>query len=105
MRTYSSAFGCIAVGLTVGFLGAPTAQADNESFVKSAKALGLPFAAPSLIATARSACNMLWYNNRPTFEIEERIVRYTRAEPAQAHQFFVLAVNEYCPQYAGLVGP
>lgn len=105
MRTCASAFGCITVGLTLTFLGAPTAQADNESFVRSAQALGFPFAAPSLIATARSACNMLWYNNRPVNEIEARILRYTRVEPQQAHQFFVLAVNEYCPQYAGVVGP
>jgi Protein of unknown function (DUF732) len=102
--TYFPTFGCIAVGMTLAFLGAPTAQADNESFVRSAQDLGLPFAAPSLIATARSACNMLWYNNRPVNEIEGRILRYTRAEPEQAHQFFVLAVNEYCPQYAGVVG-
>jgi len=105
MRTYASTLGCVAIGFTLALQGAPTAQADEDSFVRSAQAIGFPFAPTNLKSIAQSACNMLSYNNRPPEEIEARILRYTRVEPGQAHQFFVLAVNEFCPQYAGVVGP
>lgn len=105
MRTYVTILGCLAIGFTLAFQGAPTAQADEDSFVKSVQAIGFPFAPTNLKSIAQSACNMLSYNNRPPDEIEARILRYTRVEPGQAHEFFVLAVNEFCPQYAGVVGP
>jgi hypothetical protein len=84
-------------------LGSPVAQADDDSFVRDAKSLGFPQSSDSLISTAQSACYFLGLNRDPG-QVEQRILRYTRVEPGQAHQFFVLAVNEYCPQFAGVVG-
>jgi hypothetical protein len=83
----------------------PTAQADDASFVGDVQALGFVQASDNLISTAQSACYFLFLNRTPD-EIEPRIARYTRITPTSlAHQFFVLAVNEYCPQYAGAVAP
>jgi len=104
MRTYAVAIGCIVIGFVSAFQGVPAAHADEDSFVRAVQAIGFPFAPTNLLSIAQSACNMLSYNNRPTDEIEARILRYTRVEPEQAHQFFVLAVNEFCPQYSGVVG-
>jgi hypothetical protein len=36
--------------------------------------------------------------------VEQRIARYHVVDPGPAHEFLILAVREYCPQYAGLVG-
>lgn len=105
MRTHAKTLGCIALGLALAFQIVPMAQADEESFVRSAREIGLPFAPTNLKSIAQSACNMLSYNNRIPSEIEARIQRYTRVDPLQARQFFVLSVTEYCPQYLGVIGP
>ncbi|OBJ42497.1 hypothetical protein A5630_20890 [Mycolicibacterium mucogenicum] len=85
-------------------IASPAAQADDASFVRSVKALGFVQMTANLVSTAKSACNMLSYNNRNPAEIEARIQRYTLAKPPAAHQFFVLAVDEYCPQHTAAVG-
>jgi hypothetical protein len=105
MRLYALMTGCVVMGMTLGLLDSPVAQADNASFVRDAQALGFVQASDNLISTAQSACYFLLRKRDPR-EVEQRILRYTRVEqPSQAHQFFVLSVNEYCPQYAGLIGP
>lgn len=105
MRFGSLKAGCAALGLTtLTLVGSPAAQADDASFVRDAKALGFVHASPSLISTAESACYFLGRNRAPA-EVEERIVRYTRISPPNlAHDFLVLATNEYCPQYAAQIG-
>jgi hypothetical protein len=95
--------GCVVMGVTLTLLGSPVAQADDAGFVRDAKALGFVQAPDNLISTAQSACYFLSRNRDPG-QVEERILRYTRVEPGQAHQFFALAVNEYCPQFAVAVG-
>jgi hypothetical protein len=104
MRMHALKTGCAVIGATLGLLGSPVAQADDASFVRNAQALGFVQASDNIISTAQSACYFLLRNRDPQ-EVEQRIVRYTRIDPpTQAHPFLVLAVNEYCPQYAGLVG-
>lgn len=103
MRALATAF--VAVGVTGALLASPMAQADDADFVRAAKALGFVQRSDNLISTAQSACYFL-VRNRDPLEVEARIARYTRIDPpSQAHRFFVLAVNTYCPQYAGVVGP
>ncbi|GLP82994.1 DUF732 domain-containing protein [Mycobacterium antarcticum] len=105
MRTGALLAGCVVIGVTVGLLGSPVARADDASFVRDAKALGFVQASDNLISTAQSACYFISLNRDPG-QVEQRILRYTRVDsPSQAHQFFVLAVNEYCPQHAAVVGP
>ena len=105
MRSSVVTSGCVSLCVMVALSGAPSARADNASFVREAKALGFVQAADNLISTARSACYFLSRNRSPG-EVEERILRYTMIDPPNlAHQFFVMAVNEYCPQYAALVSP
>lgn len=95
--------GCAATGLALSLLGSPIAHADDASFVRDAQALGFVHSTDNLISTAQSACYFLTRNRNPS-EVEQRIVRYTRiAPPAAAHQFFILAVKEYCPQYEAAV--
>ncbi|WP_363115111.1 DUF732 domain-containing protein [Mycobacterium sp.] len=97
--------GCVAIGVTLGLLGAPAAQADNADFVRDAQAMGFVQRYDNLVSQAESACYFLWLHRNPQ-EIEERIVRYTRIDPpSKAHPFFVLAVKTYCPQYADRVVP
>ena len=105
MPKTATAIGGFALGLALAFAVPPAAQADDTSFVRSAKSIGFIQTPPNLILLARNTCNMLWYNNRPINEVEERIQRYMRVSADQAHQFFVLTINEYCPQYGGLVAP
>jgi hypothetical protein len=105
MRLRNRVIGGFVVGLTLVSLGSPVAQADDASFVRAVKSLGFVQTSPNLVSIAKSACYMLSLNNRIRSEIEDRIQRYTRVTPEQAHQFFVSAVNEYCPQYIGVVGP
>jgi hypothetical protein len=105
MQVRSAAIGCIVMGVVLALLGSPVARADDASFVRNAKSLGFVHSSPNLVSIAKSGCNVLSYNNRIPGEIEERIQRYARVSPDQAHQFFVSAVNEYCPQYSGVVRP
>jgi hypothetical protein len=103
MRASPWAVGCLLIGASVALLGSPVAQADNGSFVREAEALGFAHGPENLISTAQSACYFLG-RNRHSVEVERRIVRYLRVEPTQGHQFLTLAVAQYCPQYAGVVG-
>jgi hypothetical protein len=103
MRRYGPTIGCVVMGATLTLLGSPVAQADDASFVHDAQATGVSLASDNLISTAQSACYFLGPRKRDPGQVLERIIRYTRVEPEQARRFFVLAVNEYCPQYAGLV--
>ena len=101
MRIRGLTTGCVVTGMTLGLLASPVARADDASFVRDAQSLGFTQASDNLISTAQSACYFLVRNRNPQ-EVEQHILRYTRvSQPSQAHQFFVLAVNEYCPQYAG----
>ena len=97
--------GGLAIGMTLAVLGSPVAQADDDSFVRTAKGLGFVQTPPNLLLTAKSACYMLSYNNRIPSEIEARIQRYTMVSPEQAHQFFDAAIHEYCPQYSWVTEP
>jgi hypothetical protein len=103
MRLYALAKACAMTGVTLTLLGSPAAQADNASFVRDAQARGIVQASENLISTARSACYYLWLNRDPG-QITDRIRRYLNVEPDVARQFFVLSVNEYCPQYAAQIG-
>jgi hypothetical protein len=105
MRMCALTTGCVAIGVTLGLLGAPAAQADDADFVRDAQAMGFFQAYDNLISQAESACFFLTRNKTPQ-EVEARILRYTRIDPpSEAHSFLVLAVNTYCPQFAGVVGP
>lgn len=105
MRMRALTTGCVAIGVTLGLLGAPIAQADDADFVREVQAMGFLHASDNLISQAESACYFLTRNRTPQ-EVEARIARYTRVvPPSQAHPFLVLAVNTYCPQFADLVGP
>lgn len=104
MRIPTAALGFIVLTLLLALSTPPPAHADDASFARTAKSMGFVQSTPNLVSTAQSACYYLWLN-RPPFQVEQRILRYTRVQPEQAHNFFVLAVNEYCPQYNGLVGP
>lgn len=105
MRRSALTTGCVVITTMLGVLGSPVAQADDDSFVRRVQALGFVQSSDSLVSTAQSACYFLLRNRDPQ-EIEQRIVRYTRIEPpSQAHSFLVLSVDEYCPQYGGVVGP
>lgn len=104
MRIPTAAFGFIVLSLIIALSTPPPAHADDTSFTRTAKSMGFVQSSPNLVSTAKSACYFLWLNRHPA-QVEQRILRYTRVQPEQAHNFFVLAVNEYCPQYKGLVGP
>ncbi|MDQ2638935.1 MAG: DUF732 domain-containing protein [Actinomycetota bacterium] len=91
------------MGVTLALLGSPVAQADNDSFVTNAKALGFQQDSDNLISTARSACYFLSRNRHPA-QVAERIMRYTSVDSGLARQFLALSVNEYCPQYGGQIG-
>jgi hypothetical protein len=103
MKTGARMIGGFLVALTLALMGSPAAQADDDSFVRAAHTLGFVLASDNLISTARSACYFLRLN-RDSGQVLARIIRYTRAEPDQGRQFFALAINEYCPQYAGVAG-
>lgn len=104
MRKCALTSGLVAIGVTLGLAGSPTAYADDAAFVRDVQALGFVQRQDNLISMAKSACHFLYLNRAPQ-EIEARIARYSRIDPPEkAHPFFVLAVNTYCPQYAGVVG-
>jgi len=91
--------------MTLALLGAPVAQADNASFVAETRALGFQQWDDVLIRMGLSSCRFLQpHLRRDAVDVEEHIMRYAGVEPDQAHQFLVLSVNEYCPQYADRVG-
>lgn len=100
MRRYALAMACAIAGMVLTLVGSPVAQADNASFVRDTQALGFQQASDNLISTARSACYFLSLNRDPG-QITDRIRRYMNVDQGMAHQFFVLSVNEYCPQYGG----
>jgi hypothetical protein len=103
MRMYALTMGSVITGLTLTLLGSPVAQADDASFVRDTQALGFIQASQNLISTGRSACYYLWLNRDPG-QITDRIKRYLNVDPDLAHRFFVLSVNEYCPQYGAQTG-
>lgn len=95
----------IGVGMALGLPGSPVARADDADFFRDTQALGFAQAYDNLISQAESAC-YFFVRNRSADEIEARIARYTRIDPpSKAHQFLVLAVNNYCPQFADRVTP
>jgi len=104
LRSQVGAVGCAAMGVTLALLGAPAAHADDDGFVRAAKALGFVQAGVNLISTAHSSCYFLGQRHRDARQVEQRIARYHVVDPGPAHEFLILAVREYCPQYAGLVG-
>lgn len=96
MRIHELAIGCGAVGVALSILGSPMAKADDASFMRDVKALGFQQASANLISTAQSACYFLGPRHRDPAEVEQRVARYLQVKPDLAHQFLVLAVNEYC---------
>ena len=103
MRLYALVKACAVTGVTLTLLGSPVAQADNASFVRDLQAGGFQQASDNLISTGESACYFLSLNRDPG-QVTDRIRRYLNVDPDMARQFFVRAVNEYCPQYSGQVG-
>ncbi|WP_367277382.1 DUF732 domain-containing protein [Mycobacterium sp.] len=95
-----------AVGLALALLRAPTAHADDASFVAETRALGFQQSDDVLIRMGRSACRFLQPNLRrdPT-EVEEHVRRFGGVESDQAHRFLLLSVDEFCPQYSNRVAP
>lgn len=95
-----------AAGLALGLLRAPTAHADDASFVAETRALGFQQSDDVLIRMGRSACRFLQPNLRrdPT-EVEEHVRRFGGVESDQAHRFLLLSVDEFCPQYSNRVAP
>lgn len=93
---------CVAIGTTLGLLGAPVAHADEASFLAGARALGLPQSDDVLIRTALSACRFLQNGELEHFgggpgrrdaygypnlrrlpqDVEAHIARYLNLEPA-----------------------
>jgi len=104
MRMYALKMGCAMTAVTLALLGSPVAQADDDSFVHDTQAIGFIQASQNLISTARSACYFLGFYRRDPEQITDRIMRYLNVDADMAHRFFVLSVNEYCPQFGGLVG-
>jgi hypothetical protein len=114
MRKRAFTTGCVAIGVTLGLLSSPLAQADDwapspspgdADFVRNVQAIGFLQGYDNLVSQAQSAC-YFFVRNRGADEIEARIARYTRVDPpTQAHPFLVLAVNTYCPQFADRVAP
>lgn len=93
------------VGMSIGLFGSPVAKADDADFVRDAQAMGFYQASDNLLSQAESAC-YFFLRNRSADEIEARIARYTQVDPpSKAHQFLVLTVNTYCPQFANRVEP
>lgn len=104
-RAWFRASVAIGIGMVVVLPGSPIARADDADFVRDTQALGFAQAYDNLISQAESAC-YFFVRNRSADEIEARIARYTRVDPpSKAHQFLVLAVNTYCPQFADRVSP
>jgi hypothetical protein len=91
--------GAVAALATATLVISPTANADNDSFVNAARALGLTFQPVNLISMARSACYQISLN-RDRDEVEARLGKYASLDAAGAHQFFVLSLAEYCPQFS-----
>jgi hypothetical protein len=113
MRQLATTIGCAIVSVALVPLGTPTAHADDASFVRDAKALGFAFDTDNLISMGRSACYFLYEGERlradplrdnPPDRVADRIARYGSVGPDQAHQFLILSVKEYCPQYSDRVG-
>lgn len=113
MRMRALTTGCAAVGVALGFLSLPVAQADwtpspsagDADFVRKVQDMGFLQGYDNLVSTAASACNF-FDRGRDADEIEARIIRYTRVDPPSlGHPFLVLAVNTYCPQFADRVAP
>jgi hypothetical protein len=102
MRMYAVVVACAMTGVTLTLLGSPVARADDASFVRDSQALGIQQASDNLISTGLSACYFLSINRDPG-EVTERIKRYLNVDPDVAHQFFVMSVNEYCPQFGGAI--
>jgi hypothetical protein len=104
MRMYAKTIGCTAIAVTLTLLGSPLAHADDASFVRDAKALGFQQNSVNLLSSGRSVCYVLRLGNRNPQEITDRIARFLNVSGDLAHQFTVLSVNEWCPQYSNLYG-
>jgi hypothetical protein len=99
MRKLADRIGCALVSLALLVLGAaPAAHADDESFVRDAKALGFTIDTDNLISMGRSACYFLSRNRDPG-QVAERITRYGSVDPNAANRFLAMSVTEYCPQF------
>jgi hypothetical protein len=83
-------------------LGAPLARADDEGFVRDARALGFMINDENISSMGRSACYFLSRNRHPG-QVEERIVRYGMVDAQAARRFLVNSVIEYCPQFSDRV--
>jgi hypothetical protein len=105
--------GSAMTGMTVALLGAPVAHADDASFLAAVTSVGFQQRPVNLIEAARSVCYAFWVGDRlradPTRDnppdlVENRIARNLLVSPYQAHQFLILSVKEYCPQYSDRLG-
>ncbi|MGV0794493.1 DUF732 domain-containing protein [Mycolicibacterium sp. XJ1819] len=105
MRKLAVRTGCATMGAVLTLLTAPVVHADNASFVAQTRALGFVQWDDVLIRMGLSACKFLQpHYRRGPVEVAEHIKRYANVDFDQARHFLILAVTEYCPQYADRVG-
>jgi ABC-type hemin transport system ATPase subunit len=102
MRKFANRIACALTSVALLPLGAPTAHADDASFVRDAKALGFAFDTDNLISMGRSACYFLSRNRDPG-QVAERIMRYGNVDLNAANEFLAMSVTEYCPQFGDRV--
>ena len=104
MHIRSLTISCAAIGVALLAFSSPIARADDASFANDVRALGVMTSSVNMISTAESACYLLGPRRRDPADVALRMGRYLLVDPDRSRQFLVLAVNAYCPEYAGLVG-
>lgn len=82
---------------------APTAHADDDSYVAAARALGMQQSAEYIINGGRNVCVMMGFGQNWD-QLSDRVMGNTRLDASQAHQLIALSVHEYCPQFSDRVG-
>jgi hypothetical protein len=86
----------MAVALLVAV--APVAHADTGDFLNGVHALGFQRSDGYLINTAQALCIRFTVGNTVDMATDS-IVHQFGVGPGPAHQFVVLAVNNFCPQF------
>jgi len=94
--------GCVVVALALTAVGSPSARADEDSLVRSARDLGFGVSAVNVLSIGQSACYFLSRNRDPG-QVADHIKRYGNVDWDSARRFLDLSVQEYCPQYGDRV--
>lgn len=95
--------GCAVSAAVFALLSSPAAWADDASFARDARALGVISSGVNIVSTAQSACYFLGPRHRDPADVALRIERYLLIDSDKSRQFLVLAVREYCPENTALV--